>query len=308
MSRTIHRAVITGPTGAIGQALCRRLLADGIEVCAVVRPASPRAGGLPAGVHLVECDMNDLARLPERIPGGADAFFHLAWGGTIGPDRDSVPVQYANIGCALDALRAASSLGCRVFVGAGSQAEYGPFDGTLTVDTPCSPITMYGTAKLCAGRMCLAMAPTLGLDAVWGRICSVYGPGDSPRTVISIAARALLAGDRPALTACTQPWDFLYCDDAAAALCACALSGRAGQTYLIASGHSEPLRAYMECLRDAIDPTLPLGFGEYIPAAPPYGLRADVSALTRDTGFLPATPFERGIIQTVKWYKEHPYA
>ena len=40
-------AVVTGPTGAIGVALCRRLLAEGLTVYAVCRPGSPRAAALP---------------------------------------------------------------------------------------------------------------------------------------------------------------------------------------------------------------------------------------------------------------------
>ena len=39
----MKRAVITGPTGSIGIALINELVANGIEVLAVVRPGSMRA-------------------------------------------------------------------------------------------------------------------------------------------------------------------------------------------------------------------------------------------------------------------------
>ena len=61
MTRPIHTAVITGPTGAIGHALCARLLSEGIQVCAVVRPGSPRAESL---AELLKKDM--LAAVTEK--------------------------------------------------------------------------------------------------------------------------------------------------------------------------------------------------------------------------------------------------
>ena len=38
IQRQIHTAIITGPTGAIGMALCAKLLAEGVTVYAVTHP------------------------------------------------------------------------------------------------------------------------------------------------------------------------------------------------------------------------------------------------------------------------------
>ena len=65
------------------------------------------------------------------------------------------------------------------------------------------------------------------------------------------------------------------------------------------------LKDYIETLRNAIDPALPLGLGEV-----PYGplqvmhLQADTSALQEDTGWRPATPFEEGIRETIEWVRK----
>lgn len=307
MTRSITRAVITGPTGAIGTALCRLLAGQGIAVYAVCRPGSPRAAALPRlpGLVPVACDLSDLAALPGLVPGGADAFFHLGWAGTIGPGRNDMPAQIQNIRYTIDAVRAAHALGCGVFVGVGSQAEYGRAEGPLRPDTPCRPENGYGMAKLCAGQMSRAECAALGLDHVWARVLSVYGPGDGPNTMISTVIRSLLAGRAPALTAGEQLWDYLYADDAAAALLAMARSGRSGAVYPLGSGQARPLRWYIETLRDAIDPGLPLGLGQV-----PYGpgqvmhLEADLTALTRDTGFTPRVPFASGIRTTIQAMKE----
>ncbi|MCI2047550.1 MAG: NAD(P)-dependent oxidoreductase [Faecalibacterium sp.] len=306
-TRTIRSAVITGPTGAIGRALCSLLAAKGVTVYAVCRPGSPRAAALPQSewVHPVVCDMAALDTLKTLLPGGADAFFHFAWAHTIGPGRDDMPAQIENIRCTLAAVDAAAALGCQVFVGSGSQAEYGRVEGKLRPDTPCSPENGYGMAKLCAGQMSRVACQKQGIAHVWARVLSVYGPGDGAATMISSAIRALLEKKVPALTKGEQRWDYLYAGDAARAFWAMAARGKDGAVYPVGSGQARPLREYIETLRDAIDPALPLGFGQV-----PYGprqvmhLEADLCALTADTGFVPETPFAEGIRKTIESMQE----
>ena len=215
-----------------------------------------------------------------------------------------MPAQIENIQSTIDAVRAAKALGCQVFLGAGSQAEYGRVEGLLKSDTPAFPENGYGMAKLCAGQMSRVEAKALDIDHVWVRILSVYGPHDGPMTMISGTIRKLLAGERPALTAGIQRWDYLYAGDAADAFYLAACHGRNGAVYPLGSGQAMPLKDYIIQMRDAIDPALPLGLGEV-----PYGplqvmhLQADISALQADTGFAPKTPFAEGIRRTMDWVK-----
>ena len=307
IERNIQTAVVTGPTGAIGIALCEKLLRENVTVYAVCRPGSSRIKDLPkaAALHVVECDAKELATLPQKMEGvSVDAFFHFAWAHTIGQGRNDMPAQIENIQSTIDAVRAAKALGCRVFLGAGSQAEYGRVEGLLKSDTPAFPENGYGMAKLCAGQMSRVEAKALALDHVWVRILSVYGPHDGPMTMISGTIRKLLAGERPALTAGIQRWDYLYAGDAADAFYLAACHGRNGAVYPLGSGQAMPLKDYIIQMRDAINPALPLGLGEV-----PYGplqvmhLQADISALQADTGFAPKTPFAEGIRRTMDWVK-----
>ena len=159
-------------------------------------------------------------------------------------------------------------------------------------------------AKLCAGEMSRAECKRLGLHHVWARILSVYGPHDTPSSMISLVIETLLHGEKPSLTAGVQLWDYLYSGDAARALYLCARSGRDGAVYPLGGGQSRPLKEYIEALRDAIDPALPLGLGE-IPYGPGQVMRleADLADLTRDTGFRPEVSFEEGIRETISWMK-----
>ena len=307
IERNIQTAVVTGPTGAIGIALCEKLLRENVTVYAVCRPGSSRIKDLPkaAALHVVECDAKELATLPQKMEGvSVDAFFHFAWAHTIGQGRNDMPAQIENIQSTIDAVRAAKALGCQVFLGAGSQAEYGRVEGLLKSDTPAFPENGYGMAKLCAGQMSRVEAKALDIDHVWVRILSVYGPHDGPMTMSSGTIRKLLAGERPALTAGIQRWDYLYAGDAADAFYLAACHGRNGAVYPLGSGQAMPLKDYIIQMRDAIDPALPLGLGEV-----PYGplqvmhLQADISALQADTGFVPKTPFAEGIRRTMDWVK-----
>lgn len=307
IERNIQTAVVTGPTGAIGIALCEKLLRENVTVYAVCRPGSSRIKDLPkaAALHVVECDAKELATLPQKMEGvSVDALFHFAWAHTIGQGRNDMPAQIENIQSTIDAVRAAKALGCQVFLGAGSQAEYGRVEGLLKSDTPAFPENGYGMAKLCAGQMSRVEAKALDIDHVWVRILSVYGPHDGPMTMISGTIRKLLAGERPALTAGIQRWDYLYAGDAADAFYLAACHGRNGAVYPLGSGQAMPLKDYIIQMRDAIDPALPLGLGEV-----PYGplqvmhLQADISALQADTGFAPKTPFAEGIRKTIDWVK-----
>lgn len=307
--RVIKVAVITGPTGAIGTALCRLLSSEGVLIYAVCRPGSPRIAALPVHENLapVLCDASELDKLPQLISCGADAFYHLAWADTIGPGRDNVTSQLRNIQYTVEAVRSAAALGCKLFIGAGSQAEYGRVNGILRPDTPCFPESGYGVAKLCAGQMSRLECGKLGMEHIWTRILSVYGPHDGPMTMITKTVQTLLRGEKPKLTKGNQLWDYLYAEDAAQALYRMAIGGRSGAVYPLGSGAACPLREYVEVLRDAIDPSLPLGFGEL-----PYSdrqvmqLQADISSLSRDTGFVPRVPFKEGIRHTIEWIRGQP--
>ena len=132
----IKRAVVNGSLGTIGIALAKQLLEKGAGVYAVAFPGDPRIGRIPEGAKVIECDMREIRKLTEMISEPVDAFFHLAWAGAIGEGRDDMLLQTENIRCAIEANKTAKALGAEVFVGTGSQAEYGRIEGSVTADAP----------------------------------------------------------------------------------------------------------------------------------------------------------------------------
>jgi nucleoside-diphosphate-sugar epimerase len=305
-------AVVTGGTGAIGNALVRLLPKDGYRVYVLCRSGSVRRRFLSeaAGVHVIERDILDLAPEEEIVTEQCAMFFHLGWHASYGAERLDPYGQVRNIQASLDAVHLAARLGCRVFVGAGSQSQYGPTDAVLTEDTPMRPDTAYGAAKLCAEQMTRLLCRKLGLRHVWGRVCSVYGPCDGPYTLITYLMRASLRDEDALLTPCGQLWDFLFADDAARAFIAMAEKGVDGRAYCVASGQARPLREYIaafERLPGYNAARIRIG-GKPYAKKQRMRLSADISALTADTGFAPAVSFEEGIARTWRWYCEHPEA
>lgn len=298
ISRDIQRVIISGATSSIGIALCEECVTNGIGVVAIIRPESSKCSLIPKSnlIEIVESELSDYDSInSERIH--ADAFFHLAWASTDGAAaRDNTYDQADNIQAILKAVELAERCKCKVFVGAGSQAEYGRTDEVLTGDTACKPETAYGMTKLCAGMLSRLMCRQKGIDHVWTRILSAYGPNCSKRTVISYTVDTLLQGEKPVLSDGRQVWDFIYISDVARALLACSRSGVSGKTYVIGYGKSKLLREFLEEVRDILSPGQDMGFGER-----PYNadavmhLECDISDLTADTGFVPTVDFEEGI-------------
>lgn len=303
----MKRAVITGPTGAVGMALIECLEKKGIEVFAVLRPGSKRADRVRTSklVHRLECDLSRLSELPSMIQGGADVFYHFGWSGTFGDSRNNIQLQNDNVKYALDAVTAAAKLGCKRFVGAGSQAEYGRFEGKLNSDVPTFPENGYGIAKLCAGHMTRILCEQMGLEHIWTRILSIYGPFDGDNTMVMSTIRKLVSGETTECTKGEQIWDYLYSKDAASAMYLIGKKGIHGRIYCIGSGECRTLKSYIEAINAAANPQAEVVYG-----AVPYSDRqvmylcADISQLKQDTGFVPEYTFEEGIKETVLWYKK----
>ncbi len=300
------KAVVTGASSMIASALIRLLISEGHEVYALCRPDSNKLDNIikHERVHIVHADISDITAVGQSIGCGCDAFFHFAWCGTSGAERNDSRVQSANIGYTLDAVELAYSLGCEVFIGAGSQAEYGRADGKISPQTPCFPENAYGASKLAAGQLSRIACAKYGMRHIWARILSVYGVGDNSFTITVSSLTKMLDGQVAEFTPAEQMWDFLYCDDAARAFYLMAKSGKDGAVYTLGSGEARPLKEYITLMHRASNTESDIKIG-----ALPYNdkqvmyLCADISALTADTGFVPQVSYEDGIKETVKWLK-----
>lgn len=298
------RCLVTGASGFLGSHLVRELLARHHSVLIILRPGSQTdriRDCLPlASIARGSLDDNSgLLRALQAEP--VDAAFHLAWSGVTAEFRDSTD-QVTNVTRSLDLWQTLQKTGCKTFIGLGSQAEYGPYQGMLTEDLPTFPVSSYGSAKLALGILLKQLCANAGMRFVWMRLFSAYGPADDERHMVPGVIRKLMLGQRPSLTAGEQIWDYLYVTDAVNALCASLESGAEG-IFNLGSGEPCVLRDFITQVRDCIDPSLPLGFGEV-----PYTLGqimhlvADIRRLKAATGWTPLIGSLEGIGKTVAWH------
>lgn len=292
----MNNIIVTGATGCVGSAVVRRALAKGINVTCIVHQGSKRLSNLPVDerMKIVECNLSDYNSL--ELTGEYDTFIHLSWEKTFGSSRDDAEIQTKNIQYTLDACHLAHRCGCKVFIGAGSQAEYGVQSVDLTPDLPVKPESGYGIAKYAAGKLSAMLCKSLGIRQNWIRILSVYGPNDGYNTLISYVIRELKAGCSPELTKCEQIWDYLYADDAGDAFLAVAERGVDGKAYPLGSGRGRKLLEYVNDIKNSINPSIDVLFGvkEYYPHQPMY-LVSDISGLKIDTGWSPFYSFNEGL-------------
>lgn len=297
------RIFVTGASGFLGSYLVADLMA-GHEVAVLLRPASAhwRLGEVHDRLHVIPGDLEELDGLRGALGAfSPEAVVHMAWRGVAGSDRNS-PVQAANVADTVGLAELAAEAGARIFVGAGSQAEYGPYDRAIREDDVARPTTLYGMAKLAAGSMALRLAEERGLRAAWLRIFSTYGPKDADYWLIPSMIRNLRSGQHMALTACEQRWGFLHARDAAAAFRLAVTNADASGIYNVGSPEAPPLRETVTRLRDLVNPGAALGFGElaYRPDQVMV-LAADVSRMLA-LGWKPEVPLDEGLRETVNWH------
>lgn len=301
----MNRVFVTGAAGFVGSNVLRRLMTEGREVAVLLRSSSDRRriDHMLGRCTVIAGDLTDVeAMRPALSRFAPDGAIHLAWEGVKGADRNS-DVQLRNIHASFELYRLAQDVGCRHFVGLGSQAEYGPLAGRISEDAPKNPTTVYGAAKLATGIVLERSAATAGRSFAWMRLFSSYGPDDDPSWLIPYMVGRLLAGEKPSLTRAEQVWDYLHVDDVAAGIIAALDSASCG-VFNLGSGQARPLHEIITMIRDRIDPSLPLGFGE-VPYRPDQvmHLEADISRLSAASGWVPRVSLEAGIAATVDWYR-----
>lgn len=291
------KVVITGATSFIGVHLIKEWLKEECEIVAVVRPNSINIKHIPndARIRVIEKEMQEYYTLPDVI-NEADCFYHLAWEGTRSPYRDDKEMQFKNYMFTLDAFESAVKMGCKFFLGSGSQAEYGSANGIVDESYVCNPNTEYGKEKLHACKTLSKKAKLMNMKFIWTRIFSLYGKHDYPKTLIMSAIEKMKNNEPVELTTCTQLWDYLNVEDAARAMKYFALSGCESGIYNVASGNYRPLKEFVEDIKIALNSSSELRFGAVsYGESGPVNLTPDVNKIKNALGWKQEVNFKEGV-------------
>jgi UDP-glucose 4-epimerase len=310
---TMTKALVTGARGFIGSALCRRLIASGVEVHAVSRkpPADAKhwsrafAGDMrhaarASTIQWWDADLVELEAVRSLIRTiRPDTTFHLASLVTGSRSLEMVlPIFENNFMTAFNLLMATAENSAGRIVLAGSFEEP---DEVGSV--PCSP---YAAAKCSASGYARMFHALYQTPVVIAKIFMVYGPGQSDHTkLIPYVTMSLLRGEAPRLSSGIRLVDWIYVDDVVDGLIGCAQTpGIDGRTVEFGSGEMLSIREVVQQLSDLVACAVDPQFGA-LPDRPLERVKkADIAESYKLIGWRPSTSLRAGLACTVEWYKK----
>lgn len=276
----MSRVLVTGAGGFIGRWTLAPLKAQGFEVIEAGRAHGDLLSpGAPAALIA--------ATKPTHL-------LHLAWTTAHGLFWQD-PANDAWRDATLDLLRAFAEAGGTRAVVAGSCAE-------LILGDDGAPHTLYGRTKKQVADEGAAILAAAGASHAHARLFFSYGPHEHPDRLVPAIVRALLRGERAALTQGTQVRDFLHARDVAGALAHLVTADTTGSLDL---GSGEPLTiaAVARTIGRLMDRPDLIGLGDLpLRAGDPPHLGADATAL-HASGFRPALTLEAGLADVIAWWR-----
>ncbi|MFJ6466021.1 dTDP-glucose 4,6-dehydratase [Streptomyces sp. NPDC091387] len=312
------RILVTGGAGFIGSHYVRTVLEGGYpgyeDAHVTVLDALTYAGArenLPAAhPRLTFVRGNILDRdLLCGVLEGQDAVVHFAAESHVdrsiesGADfvRTNVEGTQAVMECAL-----AASVERVVHI--STDEVYGSIDkGSWTEESPLLPNSPYAASKASSDLIALAYFRTHRLNVSVTRCSNNYGPYQHPEKFIPLAVTNLLEGRRiPVYGDGQQIREWLHVDDHCRAVQRVLTGGRAGQAYNIGSGSAVANLTLAHRLVElcGVGTDMIGHVGDRKGHDRRYAL--DQSKIEEELGHRPLTSFDRGLAETVAWYRDNP--
>ncbi|SFR59490.1 NAD-dependent epimerase/dehydratase family protein [Halogeometricum limi] len=232
------KAFVTGSTGLLGNALVRRLEAEGHEVTALVR--SPEKAERILGdtdARIVVGDVTDVGEFADELR-GHDVLFHAAayFREYYGVGDHTARLRAVNVDATVDLLVAAEEAGVGRAVHVSSSGTVGPRrDGSPSDESDCIDPTetenYYFRSKVLAERAVEQFLDEHEMDVVMVLPGVMVGPGDAAPTVMGRVVLDLVAGRVFAIP--EGGLSFVDVRDVAEATVAAAERGARGERYVV---------------------------------------------------------------------------
>jgi UDP-glucose 4-epimerase len=312
-----RRALVLGGLGFIGSNLAARLVSLGARTTVVTPAKSRHAEGVIAqelaGISVVEADLRDISSM-SRVVAEQDVVFNLA--GQSGAVRSMEdPWTDLDVNCRgnlvlLEAVRRNNPTVKVVFV--GSRLQYGrPLRLPAREEDTGEPLCLHAIHKSTVEQYLQVYSQLFGLRYSVARVTNPYGPGQpADRTSYGVINRlihlALADGVLTIYGDGSQLRDYVYVDDVSAALMMMGSADAAdGRIYNVGSGQGTSL---IDVARDVIRHA---GAGRIRHVEwPPLAARietgdfvANISRIERELGWRPSHSLERGLEQTIAFYR-----
>jgi UDP-glucose 4-epimerase len=301
---------ITGGKGFIGRHLARFAAGQGSRVLGIGHghwPAEAAADWSYESWSDGEVESSNLSQLA-LVAGLPDTIFHLAGGSSVGvsfqnPHEDFTRTVETTARL-LEWTRIHSPRSKIVAV--SSAAVYGAgHTGAIPETAEQSPFSPYGFHKAMMESLCRSYGANFGLSTAIVRLFSVYGATLEKQLIWDLCGKLSSGSERVALGGTgNEVRDWLHISDAVRLLWLareeCSASGQAinGGT-----GVGTRIADIAELVRMKWGEARSIEFNGKVRAGDPTSLVANVSRAT-DLGFRPAVDLDRGMQETVAWFRE----
>ncbi|HHW45685.1 MAG TPA: dTDP-glucose 4,6-dehydratase [Clostridiales bacterium] len=220
----------------------------------------------------------------------------------------------------LNCARAAWSVGDDVykpgvkFLQVSTDEVYGSLgpEGYFTETTPLDPHSPYSSSKASADLFVKAYHDTYKLPMNITRCSNNYGPYQFPEKLIPLMINNVLNHkELPVYGDGMQIRDWLYVEDHCKAIDMVISGGKAGEVYNI-GGHNERtnlfiVKTIINYIKENVDDTVGEHLIRHVKDRKGHDRRygIDPEKIKNELGWYPETPFEKGIVKTIKWYLEN---
>lgn len=324
-----RNVMVVGGAGFVGSNLVKELLREGAQRVLVVDnllSSDPVNVPLDNRVVFLPRSITD-ERALDSIPSDLDYVWHLAcFHGNQSSIADPIMDHDNNTITTLklfDRIKDLKSIKKVVYAAAGCAVAEKTFDGASATreDAPVSLFhdSPYSISKLVGEMYGNFYFTRYGMPFVKARFQNVYGPGEilgagrwrgTPHTVWrnvtpTFIWKALHGEALPVENGGIASRDFIFVEDMARGLVACALAGEAGDTYNLASGVEISIRELAERINALAGNSRPIQFSpprDWDRSGQRFG---DPSKAAEKLGFRAQVSHEDGLRRTIEWTREN---
>jgi nucleoside-diphosphate-sugar epimerase len=142
------------------------------------------------------------------------------------------------------------------------------------------------------------------LPTVVCRLFMVFGPEQKPRKILPYIIRSMIAGEAPQLASAARLVDWIYIDDAVEALLRIGVMANV-EGCIVEVGRGEVLSIGEMAAR--VQRLIPGAPAPVCGGTSAYGRhrRADLREAERLLGWKPVVSLDDGLMQSIKWYRDH---
>ncbi|MEX2303044.1 MAG: dTDP-glucose 4,6-dehydratase [Bryobacterales bacterium] len=218
------------------------------------------------------------------------------------------PVVDTNFTGTFVMLEAARRHATKRFLHVSTDEVYGSIDPPHEADEsyPLRPSSPYSASKAGSDLLALSYYTTYKMPVVATRASNNYGPYQFPEKLIPLMiSNALEDRPLPIYGDGMQERDWLHVEDHCRAIAAVLDKGRLGEVYNIGGNRALP---NLDVVRMILEATgKPEILMMPVEDRPGHDRRYAITTekVTRETGWKPRVEFERGLGETVRWYREN---